>query len=294
MLSGKVIDTYVLSQSCKGCQQWTNRRETVEYHEWLENREAVCNMNHTGSSGSIEVEGMKKICSRSMDLYQVRYINYIGVGDTKSFKSVNDMKPYGPDVTIQKIECVDHVQKRMGSHLRALKNEWKGKKLSDGKSLSGKNRLTNMLINTLVGLVYYGNAIRAHCNSVEDMRQAIWFHKGSTDENPTHVFCPKGIDSWCPYQRAVHEGTVTEYKHKNNIPKVIMEVIKPTFKKLVATELLRKCMRGQMQNNNESFNSKVWKICPKIGFAGYRVVEIAVNDAVMACSPERRFWRSWS
>lgn len=33
--------------------------------------------------------------------------------------------------------------------------------------------------------------------------------------------------------------------------------------------------------NNESLNSKIWKICPKTGFAGHKVISIAVNDAVM-------------
>ncbi|XP_069694717.1 uncharacterized protein [Periplaneta americana] len=280
--SGKVIDTYALSQSCKGCQQWKNKTDTVQYHEWLENHEDDCCINHRGTSGSMEVEGMKKIFSRSMDIYKVRYLNYIGDGDTKSFKAVSELHPYGPEVELQKIECVGHIQKRMGTQLRGVKNEWKGKKLKDNKPLSGKNRLTDAIINTLT--VYYGNAIRANCTSVNDMRRAIWavwYHKASTDANPMHNFCPKGNDSWCPYQRAVHEGTLKDYRHKNTLPAVIMEVIKPVFKKLVATELLKKCVGGYTQNNNESFNSKIWKICPKTGFAGTKVVQIAVNDAVM-------------
>lgn len=60
-----------------------------------------------------------------------------------------------------------------------------------------------------------------------------------------------------------------------------MNTIKPAFKTLVNTELLNRCVGGYTQNNNESLNSKIWKICPKTGFAGRRIVEIAVYDATM-------------
>lgn len=132
--------------------------------------------------------------------------------------------------------------------------------------------------------MYYGNAIRANSESVDAMRQAIWtiwYHRSSTDSNPVHNFCPKGEDSWCSYQRAVHEGTISQYRHKNNLPLAIMNTIKPVFKSLVSTELLNRCVGGYTQNNNESLNSKIGKICPKTGFVGRRIVEIAVYGAAM-------------
>ena len=280
--SGKVLDTEVLSLSCKSCQRWQNKTDTIQHTEWWEIHENECNINHSGSAGSMEAEGMKRIFCRSVGTHNLRYVNYIGDGDTKSFKAVSASKPYGPDIIIRKIECVGHVQKRMGTQLRKLKKEMAGKKLSDGKPIGGKNRLTDAVINTLT--VYYGNAIRSNCNSVDDMRAAIWaiwHHKKSTDSEPVHNFCPKGSDCWCPYQRAVHEGTESQYHHKNNIAPAIMDTIKPVFITLVATELLRRCIGGHTQNNNESLNSKILKICPKTGFAGRRIVNIAVNDAIM-------------
>ena len=43
------------------------------------------------------------------------YTDYIiGDGDTTSFKEVQASKPYG-DLLIQKLECVGHVQKRLGT-----------------------------------------------------------------------------------------------------------------------------------------------------------------------------------
>lgn len=280
--SGKVIDTEVLSLNCKSCEMWKGRKSTPEYLERKEMHGNECNINHSGTSGNMEVEGMKKIFLRSVELHNVRYIDYIGDGDTKSFKAVSALQPYGPDVEIKKSECIGHVQKRMGTHLRAVKQEYKGKILSDGKPLSGRNRLTDNVINTLT--TYYGNAVRENCMSVDAMRKsiwAIWYHKASTDKNPMHYFCPKDSDTWCPYQKAVRNNTVKEYHHKNNIPPAVMEAIKPVFKKLVTTELLARCVGGHTQNNNESLNAKIWKICPKTGFAGRKTIQIAVNDATM-------------
>ncbi|GFV70504.1 uncharacterized protein TNCV_2868501 [Trichonephila clavipes] len=62
-------------------------------------------------------------------------------------------KPY-KDVNIEKLECVGHVEKRMGTRLRALKLKLKGEKLEDKKSLGGRNRLTDAEIDKLQR--YYG------------------------------------------------------------------------------------------------------------------------------------------
>ena len=44
-------------------------------------------------------------------------------------------------MTIKKLECVGHIQKRMGNRLRNLRKSLKGTKLSDGKGIAGKGRL---------------------------------------------------------------------------------------------------------------------------------------------------------
>ncbi|GFW66777.1 uncharacterized protein TNCV_3783471 [Trichonephila clavipes] len=112
-----------------------------------------------------------------------------GDGDTKTFNALSENKPYGDDHLIQKIECVGHVQKRMGTRLRKLKLVYSKKKLSDGKTIGGKGRLTDSLIDKLAH--YYGNAIRCNSTSVKEMRKAIWAvwgHSCSTDDEPMHWF----------------------------------------------------------------------------------------------------------
>ncbi|GFV85134.1 uncharacterized protein TNCV_4171871 [Trichonephila clavipes] len=120
----------------------------------------------------MEVDGMLRIFNRSEKLHNLKYSNYIGDGDTKTFNALSEKKPCGDDHLIQKIECVGHVQNRMGTRHRKLKLVYSKKKLSDGKTISSKGRLTDSLNDKLAH--YYGNAIRCNSTSVKEMRKAIW------------------------------------------------------------------------------------------------------------------------
>ena len=119
----------------------------------------------------------------------------MGDGDTNTFSKLCSAKPYG-DKTVNKLECVGHVQKRVGTHLRNLKKNMKGP-LADGKILGGKGRLTDKKIDKLQD--YYGIAIRDNKNDLVSMREAIWaiyFHYHSTDAILQHSFCNI---RWCKY-----------------------------------------------------------------------------------------------
>ena len=96
--------------------------------------------------------------------------NFIGDGDSKSYLEIVANDPYS-GVTVQKLECVGHFQKRVGARLRKLKSENKGK-LSDGKPLTGKGRLTEKVINKLQN--YFGIAIRQSTGTtVFELKKAI-------------------------------------------------------------------------------------------------------------------------
>lgn len=43
---------------------------------------------------------------------------------------------------IVKLECIGHIQKRVGGRLRRLVKDYKGRKLDDGKSIGGRGRLS--------------------------------------------------------------------------------------------------------------------------------------------------------
>ncbi|GFV33688.1 uncharacterized protein TNCV_4568031 [Trichonephila clavipes] len=196
--TGKVLDREVLSSFCKGCDSYKGVKFGIKYNKkWQRAHKISCRKNYSGSAGKMEVDGMLRIFNRSEKLHNLKYSNYIGVGDTKTFNALSENKPYGDDHLIQKIECVGHVQKRMDTRLRKLKLVYSKKKLSDGKTIGGKGRLTDSLIDKLA--YYYGNAIRCNSTSVKEMRKAIWAvwgHSCSTDDEPMHWFCPTNPNTW--------------------------------------------------------------------------------------------------
>lgn len=272
--TGKVIDVECMTKFCHGCSKnKTNGKMTAHKVE--------CRRNYVGSSGGMEAAGAVKIFQRSEVSRGVRYTKYLGDGDTKGFQKVVESKPYGNNVKISKLECVGHVQKRLGARLRNLRKTLRGVRLSDKKFLTGKGRLTDAVIDNLQ--VYYGNAIRNNPNMLDNMKRAVWatyFHKLSTDKNPQHGLCPSGADTWCGFQKAKHTGSV--YEHKHSLPEAIMTAIKPTYKALSDPDLLSKCLHGGTQNPNESFNNVIWTRVNKGVFVGLDVLKMGVNDAILA------------
>ena len=240
-----------------------------------------CSINHTGSSGAMEVSGAITMFKRSANSYNLRYKGYIGDGDTKAHQSVVKAKPYG-DVVIEKLECIGHVQKRVGSRLRNLVKDTRGKKLSDGKPLSGKGRLTMKAINKLQN--YYGMAIRQNTSSVYLMKKsvaAVLFHCSqhkSLDDQ--HKFCPHTPDSWCKYQQDKLSGAST-YKSSICLPSAVKDALAPIFKDLSSDELLSKCLHGQTQNVNEALHKMIWQRCPKENYTSKVDVELATASAVV-------------
>lgn len=227
----------------------------------------------------METAGAKKIFGRSLLERGVRYVRYLGDGDSKAYQAVADEKPY-ENIEVTKLECIGHIQKRMGTRLRRLCKDKKGNKLEDGKGIRGKGRLTDSVIDELQS--YYGKAIRDNVNNLEAMHKAVWaiyFHRSSTNSKPNHGLCPMGEKSWCKYNRS--EESRASYKHKNSLPEAIIKAIKPVFQDLSNKTLLRKCLHGRTQNPNESLNNVIWTRLPKRIFVGRSTLEMGVYDAVI-------------
>ena len=80
--TGKCIDYRVKSKTCKACSYWTFRR----IHK--------CPLNHTKSSGVMEADEVLECFLSSVIKRQLRYLTYIGDGDTKSYQNVVNANPY--------------------------------------------------------------------------------------------------------------------------------------------------------------------------------------------------------
>ena len=274
---GKCIDRHVMSKYCRGCQKWNTKQGTTEFDHWK--AEHSCPINHTKSCGAMEAAGAVAMFSSSVEKHKLIYSKYIGDGDTSSFKEVVNAKPYVHfNITPTKLECVGHVQKRLGTRLRDLRKAHK----NSTTSMSGRGKLTDKVINTLQN--YLGMAIRDNKGNLYQMKKAVgavlWHCTQFADEAFRHRFCPSNENSWCKWQRDQITGNST-YKKSINLPKWIHDLLKPIFQDLSSDELLSKCLHGKTQNANESLNNLIWRKCPKNVFVQRDTLECAVNSAVI-------------
>ena len=87
----------------------------------------------------MEGEGAAVLRNRSSEHNNIRYKWMVYDADSKSFNTVNDTYP---GCKVVKLDCVGHVQKRMGKHLLNLKARTKGK-LADGRAIGGHGHLSD-------------------------------------------------------------------------------------------------------------------------------------------------------
>lgn len=74
----------------------------------------------------MESSGVSQLYKRSIEKRKLRYIPFIGDGDSSSYSRICIEKPYGEVVFIPKVDCIAHVTKRMGTNLRSLVRDYKG------------------------------------------------------------------------------------------------------------------------------------------------------------------------
>ena len=193
--------------------------------------------NHKGSAGTMEIVSTKRIFRCSVEKHGLRYVKFLGDGDSKTFPAVDDIYEGIKD---EKLECIGHVQKIVGNRLRNLKKNVKG--------LGGRGRLTDNIIDKLQN--YYGMAIQqnsGNLNAMKSVTVASLFHVASSATNDYHTYCPSGSDSWCLF-KAHKANNTSSYKPGPCLPLDIIKVVKPIYQELCSESLLKKCTHGQTQN----------------------------------------------
>ena len=275
VLTGEVLDYAVKSLVCHQCV--SHKDNTSIEHD--------CSINHSGSSDQMETQGAKEIFLRSVEKRNMKYVEFVGDGDSGCFGSVKEAcyEKYGDGYVVVKEECVGHVQKRMGTGLREYKRKMRGKKLSDGKTVGGVGRLTDKIIDKIQN--FYGQAIRNNSGDKESMENDIWaiymhmIHDDESSMENQHNKCPMGKESWCRYNVDLANGT-NNYNDKSRLPSVFLTELKPLFTRLTNDELLNRCLMGHTQNQNESLNNVLWSICPKTKFCGVDKVKLCTSEAI--------------
>ena len=288
--TGKVIDIEIMSRHCKSCVANESLKivNPVEYDVWKNSHNKYCHLNYVGSAPGMEATGARNICSRSELNYGLRYSGFIGDGDSKAFTEVENIYP-GTKVT--KYHCVCHCQKRVGYRLRKLKTRvkglgGKGKKTKDvvidGKIVKAKvlkGRLTDSVIDTLQN--YFGITLLSGYKTVPERSAllASFFHVSSSEGRDFHTaYCSKSSHSWCQFQR---DGCNTNlHKHGPGLDDDVIKEVKPIYGDLTKSEELAKCLHGQTQNANESFNAMIWKRAPNANYCGLNILKLSVYDAV--------------
>ena len=126
------MDAQVLMKYCRMCRIWEPEKGTPNYDEWCDTHKQNCKRNHEQSSGAMESVGAVDMFSRSIEKNKL-YTEYLRDGDS-TFKDVVKSKPYEKySIEPTKNECVGHVQKRLGTHLRNKVKEYKGIKTPLGR-----------------------------------------------------------------------------------------------------------------------------------------------------------------
>ena len=297
VVTGLVIDYAVRSKYCVECELVGNKLSGDDREEWQELHRDNCDINHTGSSGSMEVEAAKVMWTRSMNLLDAQYTSILGDGDAAVMSALNSLQPYGADIAIEKHECINHMEKRMYKGLEKIVKETstkgkdtrgtKGKGTCGAKpktSLSGKGKLT--VTRMKAWAQYYRNAIVTHAPNVDATIQAIWaifFHSVSTSDDPHHNRC--SIE-WCFFKQAIAEGIEPEEKRKQKkhdtpLPRDAAESLLPLFDRLASPKLIQRCMSLGTSNANESLHAVVWRRARKAVFSSRKTVEIAVAMGVV-------------
>ena len=86
-------------------------------------------------------------------LKKLHCTSFIGDGDSNCFAFVQkglENAPTHSSYDIEKEECVEHTQKRIGIALCNFQNKAKGITLSNGKEVQGHRQLTDDLINKVL------------------------------------------------------------------------------------------------------------------------------------------------
>lgn len=150
----------------------------------------------------------------------------------------------------------------------------------------GKHKLTDKTIDQLQ--YYFKQSIKRKVNTTEKaMRDEITsssYHCSSSDGEHNHDLCPRGEDSWCFFQAAIAKGETLPSHSKMKVffslPSEQLELVK-VYTRLTTDEMMKRCLQGLTQNPNESFQSCIWKHCPKHLMGTKRKVDFATAVAAM-------------
>lgn len=80
-------------------------------------------INQHGSAVKMKLSGMVRLFDFSTTTRSLKKNPYIGDDDANTFQAIKEANPYGSDVNVSKMECVDHIQNRIRILLRKIQTK---------------------------------------------------------------------------------------------------------------------------------------------------------------------------
>src|SRR5699024_10051892 len=126
----------------------------------------------TGSSGGMEAEGALMIVKEIFERHGVRVTQYLGDGDSRAFKYCQEEAlKISQDWIMVKLECVNHVAKRIYYNLNVRKGELRNVNVdpeSAKTGIGGKNLLTDLAMKKIQS--YYSWIIHSSNGDIQVMK----------------------------------------------------------------------------------------------------------------------------
>ena len=182
------MDYEILSKYCFECTTTEKNlgKNSPEFDMWYNSHVlSECQKNYSGSSNAMKKDIAEIIWRRSVVERAMRYTVMLSDRYAKTHTHLNTIQVYGPQIKIEKQECVNHISKRLGTGLRNVVKEWKTKGVTLGGRREGSLKESTITKSTS----YYRHAIVNNIPNVEVMKCAIFAtlrHYASTDDRPQH------------------------------------------------------------------------------------------------------------
>ncbi|KAH9631922.1 hypothetical protein HF086_000259 [Spodoptera exigua] len=138
---GQILFMSVKNKYCCICARSEKRNTTPRAHQ--------CFKNYSGTSTAMEsailVEGFKQ----SVEMHNLIYARFIADGDSSTYAKILESRPY-PDVTVEKINCRNHILRNFCNKLQQIKTDTKfnlndRKKVTTAKILTARKYITDSI-----------------------------------------------------------------------------------------------------------------------------------------------------
>lgn len=255
---GKVLYMGVKNKFCLACSRGITR-------------DHACAKNFSGPSTSMEAAILVEGFRLSECMYGVRYNKLIADGDSSTYNKILEARPY-QTLTVEKIECRNHLLRNFCNKLRALSTDTRFPIKT--RKLISKNVLRfRAAVKKAVEYRKREDPTTAHLSLKKDIDNSVNHVFGKHDECASY-FCSKGNDS---------EPELDLIKSHTELFVRLLQIISSL------SNHSRSLIKDVDSNIVERFNSIIAKCVggKRVNFSGARSYQTRCNAAVVSFNTRR-------